>query len=406
MANFYIAASITLFLAALVVAVLAFVKKWTGNEIAGRVVISERYVCALLAVWIFALNVVFVAWALSVSPGEGLYFALDHLWYRHNNLDTTNYRNIAAHWYNVQEGSITPYKIVFFPMYAIVMRAVFTVVRNYAFAGMIVSSLSAFFGGVLIFKLSKKISVARPEMAVVYTFLFPAAFFFAVPMTEGLFLLLSAACFYFLFGKRFVLAGAMGFLAALTRSQGFLLALPVFVEVMCHHRFKKLHISAISSALPVLGLGVYLLINYIHYGDFFHFMIYQQQNWHQQMGFFWNTAVYLPENMAWYFESGHSRLAWGMSVPNIAALWLSLLLIVLGAARLPLALTLYSLVFFVMSFGPTWLLSGPRYVAVLIPLALAPATIKSKAFHIALSAAYLAGFVFYTYAFLTRMFVY
>ncbi|MCL2702673.1 MAG: hypothetical protein FWE91_03580 [Defluviitaleaceae bacterium] len=362
-----------------------------------------------LAVWIILVNGIFLFWAFHISPGVSLTHALENIWY--NTIDANNYADIARHWYNVYEGSELPYKIVFFPLYAAAMRAVRLAVKSYPVAGMLVSSACAYFGGVLLWRLAYKLRLPNPTMAVVFLFLFPSAFFLMVPMTESLFLLLAAACFYFLTDKKYFLAGLMGFLAALTRSQGLLLALPIAIELLPHVKAllktpSRLIRAACAVSLPALGFGVYLLINLRYHGNPFQFMEFQREHWHQQMGLFWNTAAYLPEYMRNYLQDGYTAIALGLSLPNIAAFWTAMLLILAGAKRLRPSITIWALAYFAMSFGPTWLLSGPRYISCLFPLALAVSSFKNKYFHISLAILYSAGFVSYLYAFINRFFVY
>src|SRR5665213_2675995 len=63
------------------------------------------------------------------------------------------------------------------------------------------------------------------QRATFYVSIFPTAVY-----SESLFLFLTVASFYYVRERRWVLAGAFGFLAALTRSEGVLLAAPLFIE--------------------------------------------------------------------------------------------------------------------------------------------------------------------------------
>jgi len=368
---------------------------------------------ALIALWILLINAIFFVWAFSSSKGAGLDASLAGIWYR--TIDADNYAEIAAHWYYPVEGSHLLYKIAFFPLYPLLMRAVQMIVSSYPLAGVIVSSVCAFMGGVMLYKLVMleygKGAESRAFRAVKYMLIFPSAFFFMVPMTESLYLFITIAFFYYLLQKNYAAAGMLSFLAALTRSQGLLLFVPFLFELISDALSGGFEIKpgpmlkrgAFILGAP-LGSALYLLLNWQFHGNPFQFTIYQKEHWHNSLSFFWNTAAYLKDYMLGYIRSGNYRLLFGLSIPNIISFWGTLALILFGVKKRGASVTLYSLAYFIVSFGHGWLISGPRYAACLFPLALTASDLVEdrKKTDIALTCAYLLMFAVYLHLFTAR----
>ena len=89
--------------------------------------------------------------------------------------------------------------------------------------------------------------------------LFPMALFFSAVYTESLFLMLAASALYFARTRTWVLAGILGLLAALTRSNGVMLLLPFAVLYVQQYGWAPRRwlttglASAALALLPLLG---------------------------------------------------------------------------------------------------------------------------------------------------------
>jgi len=377
-----------------------------------------------IALWVLFIDSIFVTWAFSSLNGPGgLTKALEGVWY--NTIDANNYAEIATNWYYPVKGSDLFYKIVFFPLYPIIMRAVYLVIRSLPAAGMAVSGIFAYMSGVMIYKLAALPAVfngndgkqadgdKRTLRAVKYAFIFPPAFFLMVPMTESLFLFTTLAFFYFLLKKKYAVSAAFAFLAALSRSQGIILVIPFIFEFIADARANggKLNAGrfikrgALVLAAPA-GFLIYLGINYQFFGDPFQFLTYEKTHWGNVTGYFWDTVNYLKDNFFGYLHSGQTNAALGVAVPNIAAVAAVILIIAIGAKKLRASVTLYALAYFVMSFGLSWLLSGPRYASCLFPLPLVLANITNgrRKTDIILTCLSAAFYVAYLYMFMTKNF--
>ena len=126
-----------------------------------------------------------------------------------------------------------------------------------------------------------------------------------------------------------------------------------------------------------LGFAAYCLINYTVAGDAFKFMEYQRVHWHQQLGWFFNTAAYQTEN-ALATAADNPAFFFGLWLPNLLAQLLALVIMILAEKKLRASYTAYFIAYFVVTMGATWLLSAPRYLAAMLSLPAALAALSPK----------------------------
>src|SRR5690606_9530041 len=105
-----------------------------------------------------------------------------------------------------------------------------------------------------------------------YVLLFPVSFFFSIIYTESVFVTLCIMSFYSMRRSRWLLAGLLAMLAALTRNQGVLLAIPIVIEMAVQQNWlaqlkagrtrawlRGLFPGLIGVVLPAVGIFIYLL---------------------------------------------------------------------------------------------------------------------------------------------------
>ncbi len=341
-------------------------------------------------------------WAVQHLLGNG--GELADTWFR---WDADNFTGIAmqGYWSDTEGWK----RIVFMPLYPMAVRIMTLGFIDVKLAAMIVSWLCL--GGVAVY-LYKLVLLdadeAAARRAVKFLLIFPLAVFLGAPFAESMFLLLSLACRYHMRKWQFLLACTFGFLAALTRNVGVLLALPVFIEMLyadgilprsgSPRNWRRFFCHGAPLLLIPAGTLLYLLMNCALTGDAFMFLKMEQQYWNQSFGSF-----------------GYSlRTTWGQvisqsnSVRDKLTLWGSqLMVMIIAGAALPVMCAklrasygIYALAYLFVVFAPTWLLSGFRYymgLAVLYP-ALAMLTKKRWA-DIALTAAFALLMPLYGYCF-------
>lgn len=294
-----------------------------------------------------------------------------------NKWDAGHLLKIAEHGY-VAEGEMR-FFIVFFPFYPLMVRLFTLFTRNYVWAGFLVSHLSLILGCYYLFKL---VNLDRDEKtawrAVKFLLVFPQSFFLNIVYTDSLFLATSILCFYYLRRQRWLWAGFYGCLAAFTRNFGILLLLPAVMEYVKQRQvirklrekeFKILLKEFVSAKgygilLIAVGLIMYLIINKAVTGDWFAFLKYQSEHWHNNFGFFGeNIKNYVQNSLSW--KPSQRLTLW---IPEVLGIFLVIGLIFYSFGKISLSYIAYMLVYIFVCSSSTWLISGFRYIVSLFPV--------------------------------------
>ncbi len=165
---------------------------------------------------------------LTIPPlaDDGAAFPLVGVWQR---WDACWYSKIAAFGYEPAEMSAN-----FWPLFPALMRVVAGVVGgSVALGGVIVSAIAYVLAMTGVHRLLAgdfDTTVARRTVLLIS--IFPSAFFLFAPFTEALFLALAVWTVAMARERRWLLAFALGLLAALTRIQGIFLVLPIGWEAL------------------------------------------------------------------------------------------------------------------------------------------------------------------------------
>ncbi len=314
--------------------------------------------------------------------------------------DSRHYMDIARDWY-LSEGSIDRLvQLVFLPGYPIAVRLFSYLTGSYPAAGLCVSALSFAGAGCVLYKLLRlDMDEAAAKRAVLLFAINPAAFFFAGPMSESLFMLCTFLCLYLLRRGRPLTGALFGAYACFTRSVGLILLVPILFELV--HKRARLR-EYLALIIVPLGFAAYLGVNYAVAQDAFKFMQYQSEHWSQHLGWFFNTAAYQTEN-AVNAARGSTTLLLGLWLPNILAQLISLAVMIFAVKRLRASYTAYFTAYYIVAIGATWLLSAPRYLAAMpvLPAALGLFGEKKERFRL-IAALDAAAFIAYFCAFLLR----
>jgi len=327
-------------------------------------------------------------------------------YYFGGNIDIPHYFNIARFGY-VNEGTALDYNIVFFPMYPLLLYIGFIIYPNFVIVGMTISTIASVGSCAILYKLERERCGHEEGIRTVkYLVLFPMAYYLFTPMSESLFLLLSLSVFYCLTHRQYILLFIFALCAGLTRSIGIVITVPILIEAGRILFFERDKITAVKTAIcacaPLLSLSIYMLINYIVFGNPLIFLEIQQTHWSQSISFFWNTAHYLTEYSYNYIQSGDIGSLMGYSGSGVVSLAMALALIIVGSKRLPPTYTAYATAYFVMGFGATWLLSGPRYTLCLFPIAMSMSWLtRNKWVDRILTGIYVTWLIIYTHYYIT-----
>ncbi len=319
--------------------------------------------------------------------------------------DSVWYLTIAKSGYDGQ-----PQRMAFFPLYPGLMHIVGFITRSDLVAGVLISLVAFLIALVLLHQLvlldfSREVA----DATVMLVAFFPMAFFFSAVYTESLFLALSVGCIYAARRERWLLAGVLGGLAAMSRNGGIALILPVAVIYLYgprsittaqSTRWAGQALTGVRQMLPryrlrpdagwllliPAGLGIYLAYLGIRYGQALApFNI--ETVWYRQTTFPLTTIVRAGTQA----YDGVRQLLHGQPPPSYVPAYaqstisaafqdIYLFLFLVGAVgvllaglrRLPAAYSLYAFALLMLALADPVslqpLASLPRYMLVVFPL--------------------------------------
>ncbi|MBI3262359.1 MAG: glycosyltransferase family 39 protein [Acidobacteria bacterium] len=159
-------------------------------------------------------------------------------------------------------------------------------IANYFFAGIIVSWV-AFLGAMVVLYLLARLDLTEEEAtrAVLYSAVFPFAFFFGVIYAESVFLLFTLWAFYGFRTRGWLIGGLAGGVATATRPNG-IYALPAVAWIAFTHARndrRQAIKAAVAVALFTSGIVLYSLFVYIKTGSPLEW-VYSIQRWNYHPG--------------------------------------------------------------------------------------------------------------------------
>ena len=287
--------------------------------------------------------------------------ALLGMWQR---WDSIHYQAIAETHYSADHLS------VFFPAFPLLARFLSQVSGLPGLAALLVlSSLATLFSMVLLYRIANDLfSEPVARRSLLCAVLFPTAFFYFGLYPQSLALLWILLAYDQARRGRWLAAGLAGLLAGLTHATAVALAAMLAVQVVQTLRGSRFSLRWIAllvvPALPLLGIALFLV--WRDAMGFPSFIAIQSQSWERILSTPWGTLIALVE----YFPAniGHNWVI-ALNTVMLAAAFAS---VVWGLRRLPLALSVYQIVFVLymlsnrVSTDP--LLSVNRYVLVLFPM--------------------------------------
>jgi hypothetical protein len=128
-------------------------------------------------------------------------------------------------------------------------------------SGFLISNI-LFFASLILFYKITKIIFGNTKFSLISSVFFafwPGALFYSAVYSESLFMTLTLGAFYFLEKGKSAKSTALGFLAALTRSNGFLVLVPFVYNGLQTRRYRTAIVQSVFIALP------YFLFNFYGY---------------------------------------------------------------------------------------------------------------------------------------------
>ncbi|MGH2636689.1 MAG: mannosyltransferase family protein [Actinomycetota bacterium] len=316
-------------------------------------------------------------WPANPTPDPG-WHNLFTAWER---FDALWFLRIADAGYGLGDGSAA-----FFPLYPLAIRSVSLLLLGHPFAASFLVSNGAFVGALVMTYLltAMEFDERRARTTVVLISFFPTSYFFLMPYSESLFLLCAVTAFWGARRGRWVLAGAAGAAAALTRSVGLVLVPALAIEAF-HRRAEgrgRAWPGLLAAGATGLGTLAYLGWWQLRAGEWLA-PITEQRNWQREFWWPW-TTLWRATKIA--FSGGHIGdvdgaywlIDWLIVIPV-------LLLAVYAAGRFrpSYAVFLWGGLLLPLSFV-FWgrpLISMPRFVLTLFPVFWAAAEL-ADGFHV------------------------
>ena len=281
--------------------------------------------------------------------------------------DAVHYLDIAQHGYYGTD-------MAFFPLYPGLIRLVALFIGDGLLAGLLISNVALFVGCLFFYKLVEhQYDRTVAHRAVFYLSIFPTAIFFSAVYTEALFFALTVASFYYIRERKWLTAGLVGGLAAMTRVEGVLLFVPFAIEALYPEgRFaghelltRSLRSTriAIGGALIPLGLFAYMAMLWVLRGDPLYFT-HVQTHWDRHLAFPWVSVIHSFETIA------KAPVPVTVAGQIIELAFTALMLGVLAASvgRMRWSYWFYMLLSIVVPMSTASLMSMPRFALVLFPM--------------------------------------
>lgn len=289
--------------------------------------------------------------------------------------DTPHYMYIAENWYasSGEKANL----IVFYPLFPLLMKIVGFIVRDYFVAGVLISNVCMGISGYYMYRLAKEELGASKAMDsfIIYA-LYPFGAFMVLVFTEGLSMMLVIMCLYYIRKKKWAVAGVLGLLASLSKSQGIALLVPAVYEAIIYMKNKKkFDIKTLSVFLIPCGTLMYLLINKLVLGDFLAFAKYESEApWY-------NTSNWIADNISQQFGMGMTNYTLALEIYWIQIfLYFALIILLLYGLKkkVPASLIAFGGAHIFLSFLHGWLISGPRYMMGCVTMYIVYAVIDNK----------------------------
>jgi hypothetical protein len=284
------------------------------------------------------------------------------MWQR---FDVLWYQAIAERGYGANAGDIH-----FPPLYPLLVSAAGRALGGgYFFAGWLIAQVALVASLGLLFQMTAaRWDGQTARRAVVFTILFPTAFFFFTVYAEALFLLWSLLCFRSLGRKEWAWAGFFVFLAILTRLQGVALMVPltycVWWEWQTEKRVGMAH--AFMLGVPLLACAFYLGMRALA-GEASIVPTHEPQL-NARLAMPWDNVVYAVQTIA-------AGIFLTADILNLAATVGAVVILARGWRMLPREMALYAaatIVVVMLRYVDTQPLNSmTRYLLTLFPLTMA-----------------------------------
>lgn len=288
-------------------------------------------------------------------------------WYR---WDTARYLEIADFGYD-----FNLINTVWPPLYPFLIKIFSFLIHPSTLAAILISNLFFVVGIFLTYLFTKEhFSEDTAKNTIFFMSIFPTSFYFLAGYSESIFLTLSVGVFLFIRKKKWLWAGLLSALAALTRVQGIILVVPIIIELIKDYfKDKNLKLFVINSFSCVYAPFAYGLYSfYVFFGlrvDWPWNML--ATHWGQHFGLPWEGFYYTFLSIL----GKNIHIDYTPNLVKIVNILLSLFAIYILIAirkKIPLSLSIYSWIMLILAIGKidynNTLISTARYLLTIFPI--------------------------------------
>lgn len=362
----------------------------------------------------------FVAWRVGVlllSLGWGQLPIFTHwppqfdvmwLWRYSIRWDSGWYLTIAEQGYHYQAGQAS--SVAFFPLFPMLIRAFDAVLPGSApLAALVVVHLALFAALIYISKLVRiDFGERTAQRTIFFLLLFPGAFFLSAIYNESLLLLGIAGSLYHARRGQWLMAGLFGIVGSLTKLVGVMLIIPLAIEYLAQRgKSPRDWFDGLWILLAPIGTISYFIFLQLRFGSFMVFFE-TEDSWHRSpfepvflLGFEWLLTG--AKHALDFYPANTAPLSSTFLIIDTTLLWLFLIggVIVWRTVRPAYgALVICFALIPAFSGSPQ---SLNRYLAILFPVFILLARIRSEVWRNALAMVFAFGLAFTTYLFVNGL---
>jgi len=287
-----------------------------------------------------------------------------------NRWDTSWYEQIARDGYSHELSGEGAYRMAFFPLFPLLMRAASLLGGSLVVSGVLVSACATLVASRTLFELIRlDDSPANARRAVAWLNFFPTSFFLVAAYTEATFLCFALLAFLAARKDRYLSAGIAGALCGATRLTGLALLPALAVEALLttRERGDGRYLRRLAPLVLIAPLGFlsYLAINWWMYGRATQFLDFQLNLWQHLPVPPWSELLAGIRMMH----------ATRMTVERVmlhdakaASILIVFATVVFAALRLRLSYTVFALAAGWLATGVSWDISAPRYALAVWPM--------------------------------------
>jgi len=340
-----------------------------GGDPSDRPSLSER----LPRPWLFPLLVFAATWLLILAT----WYVTDRIYHQshpprwfYGYKDAGFYFGIAEHGYawslhaphhSVRQSAWS----AFFPLFPLAIRLFsYLTFGHYIAAALIVVVLSGAASALGVWAVAARVCDRKvADRAVVLYCLFPGAMTFGMLYSEPLGVALSAAALLALLSRRWVLAGVCGALCTAERPDLIVIAAVLGIAALHAVWTRREWRALLAPALAPLGLLAFFGYLGHRYRDYAFWFQIEQRGWHAHF----DGGVHTFQVLFWQIRGVSNYPVYNVIIIAVAVFAVAGIGLMI-AARLPLPLTLFSILVFLATITPSTPGVKPRLVWAAFPI--------------------------------------